>query len=108
VISGNATNGVTIDGSLTHDNVVAGNYIGLNLTGSAAVKNGVDGVQIVNGATANTIGGTAAGAANVIGGHTASSAAAVDIIGSSNNVVRGNRIGTNASGTAAIANYFGV
>ena len=36
VISGNSTNGIEINGTGTETNVVAGNYIGLSVTGSAA------------------------------------------------------------------------
>jgi trimeric autotransporter adhesin len=45
---------------------VQGNYIGADKTGSAALGNGGDGVSLQNGAHRNTIGGTTAGAANLI------------------------------------------
>ena len=67
VISGNGYDGVQIvDGS--NDNVVAGNKIGTDVTGAVALGNASDGVEI-DSSSGNTIGGTAAGAANVISGN---------------------------------------
>ena len=59
VISGNTNDGVQIVGSGTSDNVVAGNLIGTNVTGTVAIVNGYNGVQLSNDASGNTIGGTA-------------------------------------------------
>jgi parallel beta-helix repeat protein len=75
VISGNRQAGVTLDGYHSVGNVIAGNTIGPAANGSQflydpAVKlyvysNGI-GVQSINGANYNTIGGLAVGAGNVI------------------------------------------
>ena len=66
-------------------------------------------MQLVSGASGNTIGGTAAGAANVIADNAqetlyGSVDANLDIegVGTSNNVVLGNFIGTNAQGTTVL------
>jgi titin len=56
-------------------------------------------VDIVAGATANTIGGTTAAARNVISGNTYNGVV-IAFSGTSNNVVEGNFIGTNAGGGA--------
>ncbi len=40
VVSGNGTNGVYIWGENAHDNVVTGNYVGTDMTGTAALGNG--------------------------------------------------------------------
>ena len=69
IISGNVGDGVVISGSGTTGNLVEGNYIGTNAAGTAALGNATDGVQVSSGATGNTIGGTANGAANVISGN---------------------------------------
>ena len=84
-------------------NLVAGNDIGTNAAGTAALPNAYDGIYIDSGASANTIGGTAAGAGNVISGN---SGDGVEITGTgtTGNVVVGNLIGTNAAGTGALAN----
>jgi len=69
VISGNARFGVYLDNSGTSGNVVLGNKIGTDVNGTAKLGNSIDGVAIASGATANTVGGTASGAANVISGN---------------------------------------
>ncbi|MCH8961199.1 MAG: hypothetical protein IH820_07690 [Bacteroidetes bacterium] len=66
VISGNNDNGVFIAGSSTTGNLIQGNYIGTDVTGTAALGNGGWGVLIAGGTSNNTIGGTGAGAANTI------------------------------------------
>jgi streptogramin lyase len=102
VISGNSTNGVLISGSAATGNVVASNYIGIDITGTAALGNGPVGVLLNGGASNNTIGGTTAAARNVIDGGNSPTVAAVEITGpgASGNVLAGNYIGTNASGTS--------
>ena len=58
VISGNGEDGVQIDFAGASGNLVEGNYIGTDTTGTAALGNGRDGVYLYSGATGNTIGGT--------------------------------------------------
>jgi hypothetical protein len=65
VISANSLVGVVISGSGTSDNVVAANYIGTTATGASSLGN-KNGVSVILGATDNTIGGTTAGAGNII------------------------------------------
>ena len=101
VISGNQNQGVSLNGAGTSSNSVMGNYIGTNPAGTAAIANGYPGVEIFSSASANTIGGTAPGAGNVISGNTSRGAT---IAGANNNVFAGNLIGLNAAGTAALAN----
>jgi hypothetical protein len=103
VISGSAFQGVVISGAGVVGNVVLGNYIGLNAAGTAALPNGGAGVYIVTGAASNTIGGAVANAGNVISGNGAQGIIIFDP-GSDGNVIQGNYIGLNATGTAAIAN----
>ena len=105
VINRFAGDGVQITGSGATGNVVQGNFIGTNAAGTAALGNG-NGVVIDNGASNNTIGGTGAGAGNVISGN---SGDGIDIglpttLSSNGNFVQGNKIGTNAAGTAALGN----
>jgi hypothetical protein len=100
LISGNVRHGVVLAGAGTVNNRVIGNAIGTNLAGTAAVANGRHGVQVAAGAKQNAIGGTAAGEGNTISGNTR--AGVVVLAGQT--VIRGNRIGTNAAGTAAVAN----
>ena len=106
VISGNTLDGVRIfQGS---GNQVQGNYIGTDAAGVAAVSNRRDGVNILN-STNNVVGGDTAAARNVISGN-ASSGVAIDAVAgapipvSSGNVIKGNYVGMNAAGTAALPN----
>ena len=65
-----------------------------------AVVNGGEGVSISTGA--NTIGGSAPGARNVISGNALEGVRIYNSAGAT--VVQGNYIGTNAAGTAAVGN----
>jgi hypothetical protein len=104
VISGTGYDGVQIDGSC--NNVVAGNLVGTDATGTLPLGNAADGIEI-DASSGNTIGGTSAGAANVISGNGTSAAyvdSGVELDGASNNVVEGNFIGTDATGTRSLGN----
>ena len=57
LISGNNKHGIALTGTGTTGNTIIGNSIGTNLAGTTALSNGRDGVNIVSGAKANTIGG---------------------------------------------------
>ena len=96
LISGNGTTGISI-GTAAVSTTVRGNMIGTDASGTAQIANGV-GVAVFS--SSNTIGGANAGEGNVISGNNHG----VNIsIGSSNSIL-GNKIGTNAAGTAAIPN----
>ncbi len=88
-------------------NTIQGNYIGTNAAGTALLPSGGSagaGVRI-EGIGNTVLGGTAPGAGNVIGGFSTG----VMFYGSlPGNVVQGNRIGTNAAGTAALPNNEGM
>jgi titin len=101
VISGSHGPGVEIKDAGTTGNVVLGNFIGTDRTGTAKLGN-VVGVEVRLGASGNTIGGTTAGSANVISGN----GLGVEIkdTGTTGNVVLGNKIGTDVSGTAPLGN----
>ncbi len=105
VISGNAETGVYIAGMASTRNQVVGNLIGTDTTGLKALGNG-EGVFISH-APGNTIGGTSSAARNLISGN---NRAGVLIVGNvrtaSGNMVRGNLIGPDLTGTRAIGNGF--
>lgn len=103
VISGNTTAGVDLNAAAVC--LVQGNLLGTNAAGTAALGNG-GGVSAAQGAVNCTIGGTTAGAGNVISGNF--SGVGIGSPGTAENLVQGNRIGTNAAGTAGIPNNFGV
>ncbi len=100
VLSGNEGRGLLIQGPSATGNSVAGNLIGTDATGTADLGNAGDALR-VEGASLTTIGGTSAAERNVVsgnGGH------GILLHDSTNNTVQGNYAGTNAAGTAAIAN----
>jgi hypothetical protein len=100
LISGNSNTGILIDGN---NNLVQGNTIGTDKAGTQRLVN--DGAGVVVSGSANFIGGTGAGAGNLISGN---SDAGIAISGT-NNLVQGNRIGTDVTGTQALGNgVFGV
>jgi titin len=103
VISANGNRGVYIANPGTTANLVAGNDIGTDSTGSHPLGNHDEGVGIYSGASNNTIGGTTATARNVISGNNWSG---IDIanFGTTGNVVEGDYIGVAASGSAALGN----
>lgn len=101
VISGNNETGVDIVNAGTTMNLVQGNFIGTDVSGTLDVGNSGDGVDI-SGAPGNTVGGTAVGARNVVSGN---NFLGVMISGTSAlNLVQGNFIGTDATGTSIVAN----
>lgn len=106
VISGGNQGGVFLLDSLARSNVVVGNYIGLDATGTNRLGNAQNGV-LISGASYNVIGGTEAGAANVI---SANGQAGIYLMwpGASWNRVEGNLIGTDATGRLARGNLYGV
>lgn len=101
VISGNAQYGIFITDSNTTGNVVLGNYIGTDPTGSNAIPNGASGIFIGNSASGNIIGSANPAGRNVISGN---SQYGIWISNTVNNVIEGNYLGLNASGETALAN----
>ena len=99
IISGNGIYGVHI--SESSGNVVQGNFIGTDITGTADLGNDVSGVRI--NALSNTIGGATEGARNIVSGN---AWAGIHIVGleSSGNLVHGNFIGTDVTGTLDLGN----
>ena len=102
VISGNANEGICI--CQEGGNLVIGNLIGTDATGTVAVPNGTHGVTIVS--SNNTVGGTTVSARNVISGNTEEGVyIQQSVLGpATDNIVRGNYIGTNAAGNADVGN----
>jgi hypothetical protein len=94
VISGNGYDGVDIAAT---DCLVAGNEIGTDASGTAAVPNSSDGISVDEAGA--TIGGTASGDANVISGN-----GGYGVFIDTPCLVVGNEIGTDAGGTAAVPN----
>ena len=83
-------------------NLVQGNLIGTDATGSSDLGNGSSGVAI-NEANDCTVGGTVAGAGNLISGN-GSNGVRINAPTATSNRVQGNRIGTRADGVTQLQN----
>ena len=99
IVADNRDYGVEVSNG-ARDNLVLGNFIGSDVTGTDPLGNGTG--VCVQDATSNTIGGTAAGAGNLISGNV------VDGVlidhGSTRTLVLGNYIGTDVNGTDKLGN----
>jgi len=102
VVSGNLGHGIFLVGSLAQSNIVQGNFIGLDASGTRALGNSLAGVTI-SGAPRNVIG--TAGRGNYISGN---GDAGVYLYGaaSTENSTVGNSIGTDALGKNPVPNVF--
>ncbi|WP_169974063.1 right-handed parallel beta-helix repeat-containing protein [Tautonia rosea] len=113
VISGNRGNGIAIIGS--HDNVIAMNQIGTDVSGTVAFGNGQNGILVTRGASGNLIGGEATGGndptagvfvrppqGNLISGNRGNGVLING--GATRNTLSGNFVGTDAGGSSALGN----
>ncbi|NNC80353.1 MAG: CSLREA domain-containing protein, partial [Acidimicrobiales bacterium] len=103
VLSGNTDDGIEIGGvgGIVTNTVLTANMIGLGQDGTTEVANGRHGVVLYNTATSTQIGGTTVGEENVISGNTDTGIVIDGNAGADTtaNVVNGNLIGTDATGT---------
>jgi len=105
VISGNAGRGIIVSNSLGNPgvtgNVIEGNFLGTDVTGTLPLGNGEFGVEV--NSPGNTVGGSAAGAGNVIGDN---SFGGIGMEGGADGlVIQGNFIGTDPTATVVLANH---
>lgn len=115
------TNGIALNTSESHDNIIQGCFVGN--TGTADAGNKEHGILLGNGAADNLIGGTTAETRNVISGNGTNETETNDegdVIGplhlghgilitgpgTTNNQIIGNYIGTDATGIAGLSNAF--
>ncbi|MCU1264622.1 MAG: hypothetical protein JWM21_940 [Acidobacteria bacterium] len=84
------------------NNLIDGNFIGTNLSGTAGMCNSGNGIYLFN-SSFNTVGGTAAAARNIV---SANRAPGIAIGGefSISNRVQGNFVGTDVTGTVDLGN----
>jgi hypothetical protein len=105
VISGNGA-GIFLTDPGTSSNVIQGNIVGLSSSGLTVMRN-FRGISLYQGSpelgpSFNLIGGTTAGAANVVSGNETNG---VDLLGvMEGNRIEGNLIGTTTDGTTAAGN----
>jgi hypothetical protein len=113
-LSGAASSGSTIRGLVINrspgvairillgssNNVIAGNFLGTDLTGTVASGNAVCVfIQTSN----NRAGGTTAADRNIISGNTVDGIQ-INGVGATDNLLQGNYIGLDVTGTAALGN----
>jgi len=110
VISNSGDTGLVLS---TGQSTVQGNRIGTDVTGTKSLGNGFDPSAIflgqpINGTdgiiacgSGNTIGGSGAGQGNLVSANRGDGI----FLGGDNNVVQGNRVGTNAGGSSALPNH---
>jgi len=98
IISGNTT-GIKLSQSAS--NFIYGNYIGTDATGTTALANTANGLELSNASASNTIGsGTSAGR-NII---SSNSGIGIRIDASNSNWIKGNYIGLDKTGTVDLGN----
>ncbi len=98
VVSGNNEDGIHVVDETSDDNVLRGNWIGVNAAGTAMLGNGRNGIFIVGGADNTVVGGAGTAEGNWIAGN---AAVGVEVAGNaSGTVIQGNRIGTDLAGSA--------
>ncbi len=96
--------GIWLTGADAYGNVIEGNYVGTDATGTESLGNW-QGISLYQTGTGNTIGGSVAGAGNIISGSI--DAGIIMSGGGSGTVVQGNYIGTDVTGTVALPNGTG-
>lgn len=110
VISGNGQYGLNLGDARNakcRDNIVQGNYIGTNILGDKAIPNGDGGIHIYSSASDNLIGGSSPHARNIISGNYGSGIYLEDSA-TKGNVIKGNIIGMDETGTKKIGNIYGI
>ena len=96
LISGNLGAGIDLhSGDFTF---VGGNYIGTDVSGNAALPNGTNGIAAINTTNTQIFDNTLSG----------NLGAGIGLVLSSPATIKSNRIGTNAAGTARLANAHGI
>ncbi len=100
-VIGSLDGGISISGFGGNGNQILGNYIGLNAAGNAALPV-FQGIFV--GTSNNIVGGTTAGARNVLGAgdHGGIVIQPGGFFATSGNVIQGNYVGTDATGNVAL------
>ncbi len=98
VISANTGNGVNVTGASVTGTVIQKSFIGTTFDGLTPLGNSLTGIILGSGASAATIGGSAAGAGNVISANSAGGIAISGAATVSGSLVEGNTIGANVNG----------
>jgi hypothetical protein len=100
--SGSAGNAIALSGG--GNNVIEGNFLGTNASGTTGLGNADGAVNIESGSDNNLIGGTDPAARNVISGN----GNVALFVATAGNIIQGNFIGTQRDGHNPLGNYQGV
>ncbi|MCS7018149.1 MAG: LamG-like jellyroll fold domain-containing protein [Cytophagales bacterium] len=90
---------------MSNGSVIRGNLIGTDAAGTSASFSQTIGIVLGGGAVNIVVGGSAPGQGNIIGGH---SSVGIQLLAGDNQIVRGNYIGTDISGTLNLGNTTGI
>jgi parallel beta-helix repeat protein len=105
LISGNnGFSAILIEGALSSGNQILGNYLGTDITGTIALGNAGNAIEIDS--PNNTVGGPAAGSINIISGNNVG--IRLSTTDSTGNLIQGNFIGTDVSGLFDVGNGTGI
>ena len=102
LISGNQSHGVNVVGAAATGNDIQNGYIGTDRHGTARLANGGSGVRI-EGGSENIVGIGSPSDHNLISGNAQSG---ITLTNAADNIIVGNFIGTDASGTQKLGNSF--
>ena len=102
VLSANGDAGIYLIASGATGNLIQGNTIGADLTGTSRLGNTAQGIYVER-AGSNVIGGTLSGAGNLI---SANNVQGILLTNTSGNLIQGNLIGTKADGISDLGNVF--
>ncbi len=105
-VAGNDAYGIPVFGAGCNYNIIAGNYVGTDTTGTYSIPN-TYGVLFDDGASYNTLGGRIAGAGNLLSGNSGYGVFIYNFSTVKDTIV-GNLIGTDYTGTAALPNANGI
>ncbi len=106
VISGNGQDGILLYGTSDY-NTIQGNLVGTDVTGKVGIGNGQNGIE--DQTSYNLIGGPTAAARNVLSDNEGSGVICWGWISTSvHNLIIGNYVGTDITGTKALGNWGGV
>lgn len=104
IISGNRNKGISVNGTESDSNRIVGNFIGTDVTGTAALGNGAEGIEVYPLPVNTIIGGATQAAMNLISGNKVNGIS----LWANHTTIVGNKIGTDVTGTLSLANGNGI
>ena len=105
IVSGNGNVGIYFSGSTTFSNVLQGNFIGTDPTGTLPRGNAFGGIYFFN-SPSNIVGGATSAARNIISASTAAGGSGIGVQAAANNLIQGNYIGSDVSGQYDLGNLY--